>query len=147
MERAETKTTELNAAASGLLPHIGLETNGWTVGILCKKPTYQLRTSSPGRKRTNAIRISNLREQDHQLDHSKKNKQSEERTLAQAITPPLIIVSGLTPKLLGCQRTKSASLPTAMSPMTCDMPCVIALPPSISSSSRPKPKRKKERTG
>lgn len=40
------------------------------------------------------------------------------RTLAQAMTPPLITVSGRTPKFWGCQRTRSASFPGEMSPIT-----------------------------
>lgn len=35
MDSPETKRTELSDAASGMLPHIGREMNGCTVGMLC----------------------------------------------------------------------------------------------------------------
>mmetsp|Transcript_71493 Transcript_71493/g.167459 ORF Transcript_71493/g.167459 Transcript_71493/m.167459 type:complete len:206 (-) Transcript_71493:904-1521(-) len=45
---------------------------------------------------------------------------------AQAIVPPLITISGLDPKKAGCQRQRSASLPTSTLPMTWDIPCARA---------------------
>mmetsp|Transcript_9643 Transcript_9643/g.23804 ORF Transcript_9643/g.23804 Transcript_9643/m.23804 type:complete len:223 (-) Transcript_9643:2446-3114(-) len=45
---------------------------------------------------------------------------------AHAICPPLMMISGLTPKNAGFHSTRSASLPTSTEPMTCDMPCATA---------------------
>src|ERR1700756_2279240 len=44
----------------------------------------------------------------------------------QAIKPPLMIISGFTPKNAGFQRTRSASLPDSMEPTSPDTPGVIA---------------------
>jgi hypothetical protein len=49
------------------------------------------------------------------------------RTWAQAITPPLMTVSGLAPKFSGFQRTRSARHPFATCPTRWDMPWVMAL--------------------
>ncbi len=45
---------------------------------------------------------------------------------AQAMKPPLRMVSGFTPKKAGFQMTRSASLPTSMLPTSWAMPCVMA---------------------
>src|SRR5258706_2766231 len=44
----------------------------------------------------------------------------------QAITPPLITISGLTPKNAGFHSTRSASFPVSTEPMNCAMPCAMA---------------------
>ena len=46
--------------------------------------------------------------------------------IAPAIKPPLITISGLTPKNAGFHRTRSASFPTSSDPTSEAMPCVIA---------------------
>jgi hypothetical protein len=51
-------------------------------------------------------------------------------TCAHAITPDFRTISGFVPKLDGFQRTKSAIVPTATWPTTCEIPCVSALPSS-----------------
>lgn len=48
-------------------------------------------------------------------------------TVAQAITPPLMIISGLAPKFSGFQMTRSAIHPLATCPMRCDIPWQMAL--------------------
>jgi hypothetical protein len=58
-------------------------------------------------------------------DHARRNLIS--RTCAQAITPPLMTISGLAPKFSGFQRTRSARHPFATCPTRCDMPWVMAL--------------------
>mmetsp|Transcript_85820 Transcript_85820/g.205700 ORF Transcript_85820/g.205700 Transcript_85820/m.205700 type:complete len:205 (+) Transcript_85820:297-911(+) len=45
---------------------------------------------------------------------------------AQAMVPPLMTISGLEPKKPGCQRQRSASLPTSTLPMAWAMPCARA---------------------
>jgi hypothetical protein len=45
---------------------------------------------------------------------------------AAAITPPLMTMSGFTPKNAGDQRTRSASLPASIDPMWRETPCAIA---------------------
>src|SRR5580698_10675610 len=44
----------------------------------------------------------------------------------QAMNPPLTIISGFTPKNAGFHRTRSASFPGSMDPISAAMPCVIA---------------------
>src|SRR5712672_3675956 len=51
----------------------------------------------------------------------------ENDTCAQAMTPDLSTISGLTPKFSGFQSTRSAKVPTAIWPTKCEIPCVIAL--------------------
>ena len=46
--------------------------------------------------------------------------------LRPAMKPPLITISGLTPKNAGFHSTRSASLPTSTDPTSCAMPCVMA---------------------
>src|SRR5437868_15212091 len=44
----------------------------------------------------------------------------------QAMKPPLITISGFTPKNAGCQITRSASLPGSMDPISPAMPWAMA---------------------
>src|SRR5258708_37406830 len=44
----------------------------------------------------------------------------------QAMKPPLMIISGLTPNIAGFHSTRSASLPGSIEPISCDIPCVMA---------------------
>lgn len=48
-------------------------------------------------------------------------------TVAQAITPPLMIISGFAPKFSGFQTTRSARHPVATCPMRWDIPWQMAL--------------------
>ena len=45
---------------------------------------------------------------------------------AAAMVPPLITMSGFTPKKAGFHRTRSASLPTSTEPTMWLMPCAMA---------------------
>ncbi len=44
----------------------------------------------------------------------------------QAMKPPLITISGFTPKNAGLHSTRSASLPGSMEPTSLAIPCVMA---------------------
>src|SRR5579859_799331 len=44
----------------------------------------------------------------------------------QAMNPPLITISGFTPKNAGLHSTMSASLFSSMDPTSCEIPCAIA---------------------
>src|SRR5579872_3970722 len=46
--------------------------------------------------------------------------------MLQAMNPPLITSSGLTPKNAGLHRTRSANFPGSTEPISCDTPCAIA---------------------
>lgn len=133
-ERDETKRSEVSAAAEGWLPHMGRPMTGWTVGMLCEDEASQRagrRLAEPLEGgRTHCVRIAHLGAA-YLLRFSSPsaNNTDEERgrrTFAHAITPPLTTMLGLTPKYAGCHRTRSASLPTLTSPITCDMPCTMA---------------------
>lgn len=47
-------------------------------------------------------------------------------TFAHAMMPPLMTISGRTPKFAGVHSTRSASLPTLTSPSSSDVPKMIA---------------------
>lgn len=102
---------------------------GWTVGMLCEDVENGSigPTEEGGRRlRTYGIGIAHLHHESRLISTFFMSGATESRTFAHAIAPPLTTIFGLTPKYAGCQRTKSASLPTLTSPMTCDMPCTMA---------------------